>query len=112
MERLRIGKGDEDEAHKLGRMAIDNSSNTLEQGEGKCIWLTQAYQKAFETTEQNHSLFTHYLLEGLKGKQAEAVNEEGFVTPDSLSNSVSRLLWSLGLFCFFHIYAPLLIGHY
>jgi hypothetical protein len=92
----RIGKGGADEAAKLGRMAIDNGSKTLERGEGKCILAaSQAYQKAFETLAQDHSLFTYYLLEGLKGKQAAAVDEEGFVTPDSLGRYVYNAIMSL-----------------
>jgi Zinc finger, C2H2 type len=92
----RIGKGGADGAAKLGRMAIDNGSKTLERGEGRCILAaSQAYQKAFETLEQDHSLFTYYLLEGLNGKQAAAVDEDGFVTPDSLGRYVYNSIMSL-----------------
>jgi hypothetical protein len=92
----RVGKGSADEAAKLGRMAIDDGSKTLERGEGKCILAaSQAYQNAFETLAQDHSLFTYYLLEGLKGKQAAAVDEGGYVTPDSLGRYVYNAIMSL-----------------
>ena len=63
-----------------GRKAIDEKSRILERGGGRCLLAaSQAYQKAFETTQKNHSLFTYYLLEGLKGKAKEAV---GAITGD------------------------------
>jgi uncharacterized caspase-like protein len=45
--------------------------------------------------KQDHSLFTYYLLEGLKGKQAGAIDDEGYVTPDSLSKYVYNTIISL-----------------
>jgi hypothetical protein len=92
----RLGKGSSDEAANLGNATIDDVSNTLERGEGKCILAaSQSYQRAFETAEQDHSLFTYYLLEGLKGKQAQAVNDEGCVTPESLGKYVYNTIMSL-----------------
>jgi uncharacterized caspase-like protein len=47
----------------------------------------QAYQEAYVLEEKNHSLFTYYLLEGLRGKEG-AVDINGNVTVDSLSKYV------------------------
>ena len=79
-----------------GRKAIDEKSRILERGGGRCLLAaSQAYQKAFETTQKNHSLFTYYLLEGLKGKAKEAIDEFGFVTAVSLAKHVYNTMMSL-----------------
>lgn len=92
----RLGKSDADDVARLGRAKINDMSNTLERGEGKCILAaSQSYQRAFETAEQDHSLFTYYLLEGLKGNQAAAIDDKGCVTPDSLSKYVYNTIMSL-----------------
>jgi hypothetical protein len=93
----KIGKGGEEDAANAGRKAIDEKSRILERAEGKCILAaSQAYQKAFETTQKNHSLFTYYLLEGLKGNE-ETVDSYGYITPDSLSKYVYNKIMSLPL---------------
>ena len=48
---------------------------------------SQAYQKAFETAQKSHSLFSYYLIEGLKGNE-ETVDKYGYITPDSSSKYV------------------------
>jgi hypothetical protein len=91
----RIGKGGEEDAANAGRKAIDEKSRILERGEGKCILAaSQAYQKAFETAQKNHSLFSYYLIEGLKGNE-ETVDNYGYVTPDSLGRYVYNKIMSL-----------------
>ena len=91
----RIGKGGEEDAANAGRKAIDEKTRILERGEGKCILAaSQAYQKAFETAQKNHSLFSYYLIEGLKGNE-ETVDNYGYVTPDSLGRYVYNKIMSL-----------------
>ncbi|SRR5215207_709567 len=91
----RIGKGSEEDAANAGRKAIDEKTRILERGEGKCILAaSQAYQKAFETAQKNHSLFSYYLIEGLKGNE-ETVDNYGYVTPDSLGRYVYNKIMSL-----------------
>jgi hypothetical protein len=91
----KIGKGGEEDAANAGRKAIDEKSRILERGEGKCILAaSQAYQKAFETTQKDHSLFTHFLIEGLKGNE-EAVDNYGCVTPDLLGKFIYNRIMSL-----------------
>jgi tetratricopeptide (TPR) repeat protein len=83
----KISKGNEDDRAKLGSSAINRASKILRQGEGICLLASsQSYQEAYNLKEQHHSLFTYFLLEGLKGDK-EATNN-GFVTVDSLSNYV------------------------
>jgi len=89
----KLGKGSEEDAANAGRKAIDEKSSFLEFSQGRCILAaSQAYQKAFETAQRNHSLFTYYLLEGLGG---QAVNNDGHVTPDSLGKYAYDKIMSL-----------------
>ena len=91
----RIGKGGEEDAANAGRKAIDEKSRILVQGEGKCILAaSQASQKAFETAQKNHSLFTYYLLDGLSGNE-HTVDIDGCVTPDLLGNYIYDKIMSL-----------------
>jgi uncharacterized caspase-like protein len=65
-------------------------------GEGKCILAaSQAQGEAFVLEEQSHSVFTYYLLKVLKGEVAEEIDENGYVTVDSLSRSVYHTIMSL-----------------
>jgi hypothetical protein len=91
----KIGKGMEEDNANLGRLAIDKASQKLRSGEGRCILAaSQAYQKAFDTAQQNQSLYTYYLLEGLRGNE-KAVDRTGCVTPDSLGKYVYNTIMSL-----------------
>ena len=58
------------------------------------FWLSQAAQEAYALTTSDHSIFTYYLLQGLKGN-AESVDSEGNVTPQSLGSYVYRAIMSL-----------------
>jgi uncharacterized caspase-like protein len=88
-----IGKGGEEDAANAGRKAIDEKSRILERSKGKCILAaSQEYQKSFETIQKDNSLFTYYLLEGLRG---QATNNDGNVTPDSLGNYAYEKIMSL-----------------
>ena len=46
---------------------------------------SQAPQEAYGLKEQNHSIFTYYLLEGLRGTE-KSVDIDGNVTPYSLGS--------------------------
>jgi uncharacterized caspase-like protein len=79
----KISKGIEDAAAKIGTAAIENKARILQQpqGEGKCLLAaSQAAQEAYVLNEQDHSIFTYYLLEGLRGTE-KSVDVEGNVTP-------------------------------
>jgi uncharacterized protein YjbI with pentapeptide repeats len=82
-------KASEDAAAKLAREAIDNKSKILEEGQGKCLLAaSMATQEAYGLKEKGHSIFTYYLLEGLRGGNGESVDKDGRVTPDSLGTYV------------------------
>ena len=77
------GSGEEEAT--LGREAINNR---IRSGEGKCVLASSlSYQKSYATKEGGYSLFTHYLIGGLKGN-TDSVNNDGTVTPDSLGRYV------------------------
>jgi len=92
----KVSKGHADDAAKLGTYAIDRHSKELSLGEGKCILAaSQAQQEAYVLEEHNHSLFTYYLLEALKGKNKAATNDDGYITVDSLSKYIYNTIMSL-----------------
>jgi glutaredoxin len=93
----RISKGREDDAARFGHSTIDRQSEKIAvQGQGKCILAaSQAQGEAFDIEEHNHSLYTYYLLQALNGKVAEAIDNNGHVTVDSLSRSVYNTIMTL-----------------
>lgn len=80
----KVSKGNGDDAATIGTAVIENKSRLLKQGEGKCILsASQAYQEAYGKKKGDHSIFTFYLLQGLK-KNKKAVDLNGNVTVDTL----------------------------
>ena len=85
----KITKGSEDEAAYLTRSAIDEKSKKLRQGEGKYLLAASlAAQAAYNMKKEDHSLFTYYLIDGLKGANGETVDKDGYVTPETLGSYV------------------------
>jgi uncharacterized caspase-like protein len=85
---LARGRGNSDDEVKKARNNIDDKSNALKQGRGKClIAASESTQRAYEIAEKNHGIFTYYLLEGLKGNP-QSVDESGNVTVDRLADYV------------------------
>lgn len=66
----KISKGSEDDAAKLGHSTIYRQSEKVAiRGEGKCILTaSQGQGEAYVLEEHNHSVFTYYLLQALRGK--------------------------------------------
>jgi uncharacterized protein YjbI with pentapeptide repeats len=92
----KISKGDEENAAKVGRTTIEDKSRKL-QGQGKYILsASQALQEAYALTTGEHSIFTYYLLEGLKGN-TKSIDGKGNVTPDSLGKYAYKEIMSLPL---------------
>jgi hypothetical protein len=90
-----IGKGGDDAAAKLGTAAINDKSTNLQKNKGICLLAaSQAAQEAYALKEGKHSIFTHYLLEGLKGNE-KSVDTFGNVTVDSLGKYVHRAIVNL-----------------
>jgi Flp pilus assembly protein TadD len=89
-----IGKGKINDSIQL-ITSIKEDSEPLEQGEGICILAaSQPYQGAYPLVEQGHSIFTYYMLEGLKDNE-ESVDSNGNVTPYSLNRYISKKINSL-----------------
>jgi uncharacterized protein YjbI with pentapeptide repeats len=81
-------KGDDDVESKKSASHINEKSKMLKQGQGKCLLAaSQGYQEAVDLQEKSHSLFTYYLLEGIKGHKL-AMNEFGNVTVTRLNEFV------------------------
>ena len=91
----KLSKGHEEDAAKLGTVAIDSKANVLQQGEGKCLLAaSQAPQEAYALKEGDHSIFTYYLLQGLRGTE-KSVDSDGNITPYSLGNFIYRSILNL-----------------
>jgi YVTN family beta-propeller protein len=89
-----IGKGKTSDSIQL-ITSIKEDSEEIEQGEGICILAaSQRYQGAYPLEEQGHSIFTYYMLEGLRGNE-ESVDSNGNVTPYSLNRYISKKINSL-----------------
>src|SRR5215212_4123429 len=74
------GKGLDDAAAKLARTAFSSSGT----GEGRYILASSLpLQQAFDLKDSNYSIFTYYVLAGLKGS-ASSVDEGGYVTVNTL----------------------------
>jgi tetratricopeptide (TPR) repeat protein/sugar lactone lactonase YvrE len=91
----KISKGYEQSAAQKGTDAIQDKARMLQQGEGKCLLAaSQAAQEAYGLKAQDHSIFTYYLLEGLRGNK-KSVDIGGNVTPYSLGNYVYKAILNL-----------------
>ena len=79
------GKGDEDAAQEArGKM-----DKVFEDSTGRCVLASSLDgQASYAMKGKEYSQFTYYLLEGLKGGNGEAVDEYGYVTPNSLGDYV------------------------
>jgi uncharacterized caspase-like protein len=91
----KISKGNEEDAAKRGRLILEEKSRKLPEGQGKYILSSsQSHQEAYALTTGEHSIFTYYLLKGLRGN-TKSMDGEGNVTPQSLGNYVIRAIMSL-----------------
>ena len=81
----RLSKGPKDAA-KLAEQLISKGGGVQE--EGQCILAaSQSYQEAYGMNEGNGSVFTHYVVEGMKG-DPRAADNDGNITPDTLGKYV------------------------
>lgn len=82
-------------AAKSGKTATEERIKRLRQGEGKCIMASsQGFQEAYALKEGGHSLFTYFLLKGLRGTP-QSVDVNGNITPESLAEYVSRSMLNM-----------------
>lgn len=92
-----ISKGQAYDPAKIGLSIMDRESNNLTKaGEGKCILAaSQAQGEAYGLERSNHSIFTYYLLEALKGRAHEAIDKNGCITVDSIAKYLYNTIMSL-----------------
>ncbi|MGC2570991.1 MAG: tetratricopeptide repeat protein [Candidatus Nitrosopolaris sp.] len=91
----KISKGSEDDAAKIGSIILEEKMRKLPEGQGKYILSSsQSHQEAYALTTGEHSIFSYYLLKGLRGN-TDSIDSEGNVTPQSLGNYVIRAIMSL-----------------
>lgn len=94
---LKIGKGmgldsksGEEATTILANNLVEEKSEILKQGIGRCLLAaSQGYEEAYDRQEKDHSIFTYYLLEGLKGHK-DAVDSDGNVTYDTLGKFITK----------------------
>jgi tetratricopeptide (TPR) repeat protein len=90
-------KGGEEAATRIANKIVDEKAEKLRQGVGRCLLAaSQGYEEAYDRQEKDHSIFTYYLLEGLKGHK-NAVDEEGNVTYDTIGKFITREIANLPL---------------
>src|SRR5215831_11148312 len=84
----------EKDSAKVGEYILDEKSRKLPE-QGKYILSSnQTLQEAYALTTGQDSIFTYYLLEGLRGN-TESIDSDGNATPQSLGNYVYRKIISL-----------------
>jgi uncharacterized caspase-like protein len=81
-------EGLKDDDTSVAKKARDVLDKQIKESEGRCILASSlAYQQSVIKKNLGHSLFTYYLLEGLKGNE-ECVDDYGYVTADLLGKYV------------------------
>ena len=58
---------------------------------------SQEFYDAHRKQKEEKSIFTYFLLEGLRGANGASTNKEGFVTPESLGRYVLDKIIVVGL---------------
>jgi Flp pilus assembly protein TadD len=87
-----LGSKGDDEGPKILTDVFDKQPPG---GEGRCLLAaSQQYEEAYTLTEENHSIFTHYLLKGLRGEK-KSVDDNGNVTAFTLGRYVFNTISSL-----------------
>ena len=70
-------KSGEEAAARTANSIVEKESEKLNEGFGRCLLAaSQGYEEASGRQEKDHSIFTYYLLEGLRGNK-NSVDEEG-----------------------------------
>src|SRR3712207_5286258 len=79
----------------LTRYAVEDELINLPKKDGRVILASSLdYQELVETRHIGRSIFTHYLIEGLKGNE-ESVDIDGNVTTDTLAHYIFRKIIDL-----------------
>src|SRR6478672_8457401 len=82
------GGGGDEAAATLGTNVINKKSSSFQKGKGICLLASsQAFQEAYALKDGEYSIFTSYLIKGLKGDE-KAIDIMGNVTADLLGKYV------------------------
>jgi uncharacterized caspase-like protein len=91
---IKKGKGSEKDVARKWRGVMEEKLKNLREQQQihvKCILAaSHPYQEAYALKEDEHSIFTKYLLKGLEGGDDESVDNEGHVTAQLLGDYVYR----------------------
>ncbi|MBI5146721.1 MAG: tetratricopeptide repeat protein [Thaumarchaeota archaeon] len=86
-----LGIGAKGNESAIATAAGNKLSATFKEGQGRCLLSScMGFQESFATAERDHSFFTNYLLNGLRGAEGKSVDENGIVTPESLMNYIDH----------------------
>lgn len=84
----KIEGGTKDDITAVTNSAIAALRETFHEGKGKCYFCSsQADQQSFKMKDSEMSVFTHCILEGLRGRE---VDDGGYVTAKTLEEFVQR----------------------
>ena len=94
-EYMKAEKGEE-----IASLANTNIARTVERliksEQGKCVLASSLEeQRSFGMKDQPYSLFTYFLIQGLKGANGESVDINGYVTPELLGSYVNKKILEL-----------------
>ncbi len=98
-------KGGEEESAKAqeGEEMADSANTNMRKAverliksdQGKCILASSLEQRSFKMKDQPYSLFTYFLVQGLRGANGDSVDINGHVTLELLSSYVNKKIIEL-----------------
>jgi hypothetical protein len=87
-----IMAGDEE---GIANVARDRMNDTFKEGEGRCLLASSlGDQYSYKMHDKDYSIFTYFLIEGIKGANGKSVDPRGYVTALSLL-VITSMKWSL-----------------
>lgn len=90
-----ISKGSENSRAVIGKWVM---ASEFEEGEGRYLLASSlGTQESFGLQNKQRSIFTHHLLEGLRGNSPDAIDELGRITPETLAKSVYNNMKNLSV---------------
>ncbi|MDQ3884181.1 MAG: pentapeptide repeat-containing protein [Thermoproteota archaeon] len=68
----------------------------IKSGQGKCVLVSSLEEhRSFKMEDRPYSLFTYFLIQGLKGANGESVDINGYVTPELLGSYINKKMYEL-----------------
>jgi uncharacterized protein YjbI with pentapeptide repeats len=89
-----------EKGEEIASLANTNIARTVDRliksGQGKCVLASSLEEhRSFKMEGSPYSLFTYFLIQGLKGANGESVDINGYVTPELLSNYANKKIYEL-----------------